>query len=296
MVQANLWLFREPPFTHELNGKAHSFGWDAEFFSAKRVPPLGRTGRAPGVRNFLKSRLPFHRRSLCIAVLVFVGCARTPASTVNVAAASDLARVFEALVRKDAEPPKFTFGASGLLARQLAEGAPFDVFAAASPEFAQQAVESGACDASTLVPYARGRLAIFASAGAVRLQDLKSESVKRIAIANPELAPYGAAAKQALVKSGLWSQVQSKVVFTENVRQALQFAQTGNVDAALVAHALISETDSSLPVGSDLYEPLIQTAVVCSRGKNRSGGAQFVQRLVSDEGQALLKSFGFNPP
>jgi molybdate transport system substrate-binding protein len=99
-----------------------------------------------------------------------------------------------------------------------------------------------------------------------------------------------------LVTAGWWSQIEPKVVYTENVRQALQFAQTGNVDAALVAHALISETGSSSPVDSELYAPLMQTVVVCVRGKNRLGGAQFIQRLVSDDGRALLKSFGFEPP
>ena len=130
------------------------------------------------------------------------------------AAASDLTRAFEdlgkAFENKTHITPVFTFGSSGLLAKQIEQGAPFYLFAAANKEYADEVVASGRCDAGTLRPYARGRIVVWCPSGVqapTKLADLADPRFKRIAIANPEHAPYGRAAKQALEKEGIWDKV-----------------------------------------------------------------------------------------
>jgi molybdate transport system substrate-binding protein len=188
----------------------------------------------------------------------------------------------------------FSFGSSGLLAKQLAEGAPFDVFIAANRSFVESTVKAGACDGPK--SFARGRLAVWSKAGPVKLEELGDEKYARIAIANPEHAPYGVAAREALISAGLWERVEKRLVYGENVRQTLQLAQTGNVEAAIVALALVKDEQTTVLVDVEKHQPLIQALAVCKNGGNRAGGEAFVKLLGSDEGAAVLKKYGFEPP
>jgi molybdate transport system substrate-binding protein len=225
-----------------------------------------------------------------------------PGVTVQIAAAADLSvafaelgRVFEA---RTGHKVTFSFAASGVLSKQLAQGAPFDLFAAANASFIDRAVEAGACDGKTKALYAHGHVVAWAKAGTVRvrsLSDLLRPDVKHIAIANPDTAPYGKAAREALMNAGLWPKLEDKIVQAENVRQALQFAQTGNADVAIVALSLVAKEEAGrhLLIESRLHQPIAQTLVVCKNGKNASGGRAFAQLVASAEGQALLQRYGF---
>jgi molybdate transport system substrate-binding protein len=232
------------------------------------------------------------------------GCRRErPAPVVRVAAAADLAVAFEEageLFRaRTGTPVTFTFGSSGLLAKQLREGAPFDVFAAANLAFAHSAIEAGVCDAQTLAPYAVGRLVLWTREGpAPTLAELADERFARIAIAHPEHAPYGQAAKAALVSTGIWERVAPRLVHGENVQQALQFAQTGNADAALVAASLVvNRTDGVFRwIDEALHPPLLQALVVCRGGAHPGGGRAFAAFVGSPEGRALMERHGFALP
>jgi molybdate transport system substrate-binding protein len=219
---------------------------------------------------------------------------------VQVAAASDLSLAFEELGQlfqaQTGQKVTFSFAASGTLAKQLSQGAPFDVFAAANASFVDSAVKSGACDGSSKARYARGHVVAWSKS--VKLQslaDLRSEEIKRIAIANPEHAPYGKAAREALIEAGLWSELEPKIVQAENVRQALQFAQTGNAEVALVALSLVAKEGAGQKLAIDpaLHAPIDQTLVVCQRGKNVEGGRAFAKLVESRQGQALLERYGF---
>ncbi len=243
--------------------------------------------------------------ALLLSTALTAGCkapAPKPETPIVVAAAADLSLAFEEMGRlfesRSGHAVTFSFGASGALAKQLSQGAPFDLFAAANASFVDSVVQAGACDAGTKAQYARGHLVVWTKQAGLVLHtpaDLKRPGIKHIAIANPEHAPYGKAAREALTSAGLWSELEAKIVPAENVRQALQFAQTGNADVAIVALSLVAKdpSGSSLAVDPALHRPLEQTLVVCRHGKNADGAREFAKLVTSSDGQALLKRYGF---
>jgi molybdate transport system substrate-binding protein len=246
-----------------------------------------------------------------LAALVLVGCkqeAPPPAeqAPIRVAAAADLTPAFEELgrdfQRQTGRPVVFSFGSTGLLAKQLREGAPFDVFAAANVSFVDEVVAAGVCDGATKTPYARGRIAVWTKRGGVaaptNLGDLVDARFKRLAIANPEHAPYGKAARQALEHVGVWSTLEQRLVLGENVRQTLQFAETGNVDAAIVALSLVvNDRDNPwLLVDEAFHRPIDQALAVCKRGASREGGDAFARFVSSEGGRQVMRRYGFLLP
>jgi molybdate transport system substrate-binding protein len=247
---------------------------------------------------------------ILVALSVTSACQRESKSAtgapVRVAAAADLTLAFEELgrnfERQTGRAVTFTFGSTGLFAKQLREGAPFDVFAAANVSFVDEVVAAGACDGATKAPYARGRIAVWTRRGAVappaRVADLADARFHRIAIANPEHAPYGQAARQALEQVGLWSGLEPRLVLAENVRQTFQFAETGNVDAAIVALALVVNDHENpwLLVDETLHRPIDQALAVCTRGNNRTGGEDFARFVDSESGRAVMRRHGFLLP
>ena len=244
--------------------------------------------------------------ALLLSTALVGACKATPSppapAPIQIAAAADLTLAFEEMGKlfesRTGNKVTFSFGASGALAKQLGQGAPFDLFAAANSTFVDDAVTAGACDPTTKALYARGHVVVWTKKGGVSvktLADLQNPEIKHIAIANPEHAPYGKAAREALTRAGLWPALEGKIVQAENVRQALQFAQTGNADVAIVALSLVAkdQTGNQLPVDATLHAPIEQTLVVCQHGKNRAGARAFAQLVESSDGQALLKRYGF---
>lgn len=233
--------------------------------------------------------------------------ARVPEpAPVHVAAASDLTHAFGDLGPLfEAETKRkitFSFGASGLLTQQIREGAPFDVLVSANVGFTDKLIKEGQCEGATQAKYARGRLVVWTKNGLVeppkQLSDLKSARFKRIAIANPETAPYGKAAKQALEHEKLWDALQPRMVYGENIKQTQQFAQSGNAEAALVSQSLVTgrEDGVALPIDESLHEPIDQALVVCKHGRNTEGGLAFAKFVLSDKGREVLKKYGFELP
>ena len=254
-----------------------------------------------------------HRSTLAgVALLVTAlapACKRADGAGTNepllVAAAADLAFAFKdvgaAFEKSTGTPVKFSFGSTGLLARQIAEGAPFDVFAAANISFVEDVVKQGGCFADSKVLYGRGRIALWTRKGApapTTLEDLRDPKYVKVAIANPEHAPYGKAAKQALIKAGVWDAVKDRLVYGENVQQALQFAQSGNADVALVALSLSVVSEGGFTtIDPALHEPLDQALVVCKGAGGKSAhepsARQFTAFVNSDAGRAIMKRYGF---
>lgn len=237
-----------------------------------------------------------------------VGCDRRAppgARVVRVAAASDLDGAFREIAR-DVEREtgarvELTFGSSGLLAKQIAEGAPFDLFASANVAFAEAAVRSGACDDSTRAPYAQGRLALACPSGIPAEGLAGLPGLGRIAIANPEHAPYGRAAREALEALGLTERTKAQLVFAGNVGESWQLARSGNADCAFVSKALVREQPPSraLDVPPALHAPIVQTLVLCSGGGrpgDRAAAVAFAAHVRGRPGQRVLAAHGFAPP
>ena len=191
---------------------------------------------------------------------------------------------------------RFTFASSGTLARQIENGAPFDVFLSANRLFVNELAASGRLDPATVRVYAVGRLGLWSGDGQMHdLAALTSGKVQRIAIANPTLAPYGLAAKQLLERHGLWKRVQPKLVYGENVRQALQFAESGNADVVMTSWSLLYDKAGAVLLPQD-HDPVEQAGGVVSSSKNASAGREFLELLSGADGRKLLKSHGLTPP
>lgn len=225
-----------------------------------------------------------------------------PPITIHVAAASDLTPAFTEIGSSLAlhKPIKavFTFGSSGLLSRQVEQGAPFDLFASASGGFVDSLESRGLVLQGSRQVFAQGRLVIWQRQDVANpvnsLDDLARPAIRRIAIANPEHAPYGLAARQALESKQLWEAVQEKLVFGENVAQAFQFAQTGNVDAAIVAQSLATRPQGrAIPVDPEAHAPIEQTLCILRRSGQPEMCRQFVEFLASADGRAILRRYGF---
>src|SRR5262249_43539742 len=205
---------------------------------------------------------------------------------------------FQARTGIATSPP--VFQASGQLAMQIAQGAPFDVFLAADEAFVRNLADGGLIRPESVHPYARGSLvlAVYHEFGdQVRtLADLADPRVKKIALANPATAPYGKAGKAALERAGVWARLESKIVLAEAVRQALLYAQKGDAEAALVGRAMATVPGiRSIEVDPALYDPIVQALGIVANTPRPADAEAFVQFVLGEEGQAILKEFGFKP-
>jgi molybdate transport system substrate-binding protein len=239
------------------------------------------------------------------ALGLLASCQAKPAEPLRVAAAADLAHAFTelapAFVAQAPVDLKLTSGATGLLARQIMQGAPFDLFLAANVAYVDQVVKAGACDGASIQSYARGRLVIWTKApGGPGLSpaSLRDARFKHIAIANPEHAPYGKAAREALTQAGVWGQVEGRLVYGENVQQTQELAQSGNADVAIVGLSLAigSKGGSWALVDEALYAPIEQALVVCKHGTNPAAAQRLADFLRAPAGHAILRKYGFLLP
>ena len=214
-----------------------------------------------------------------------------------IAAASDMAPIEKQMreLVKDFTV-KFVFGSSGQLANQIRAGAPYDVFLSANHDFVRQLEAEGKLVTGTARPYARGRVALYSKDGKVAGLDGLT-GVRTIAIANPAHAPYGVAARQILEARPEWAALAGKIVYAENVRQALQFAESGNADAALVAWPLVKGRAEAVLLSDTLHSPIVQgLGLVRSKADDAERTARamvFVAALTSKAGQAMLREAGF---
>lgn len=223
---------------------------------------------------------------------------------ITVAAASDLRPAFEELgalfEAKTGTTVTFSFGSSGQLREQIINGAPFDLFASANVEFVDEVIESGRGVAATKADYALGRIVLWAPSGVAlpaEIGELTDARFRRITIANPEHAPYGLAAKQALETAGVYSAVESRLVYGENISDTFRIAQSGNAEVGIVALSLaIADGSIYTLVPAELHEPLEQALVVTSTGPAGDAATAFAEFLGSPEGRDVMIRYGFVLP
>lgn len=253
---------------------------------------------------------PFAPLSTCLAIAAGLSLpapawSQGPVATLTVFAAADLGPAFRQLIpafdRSTGAKVILVPGSTGTLTQQIRNGAPADLFFAASESAIDDLFKDGLILPQSRTLYARGRLVLAGlKSSAVQpgtLQELADPRIRRIAIANPAHAPYGVAAQQALRAAGVWTAVQPKLVYGENVQQALQFVQSGSAEAGIVARSL-AETEGLAwkLVDSSLYAPLNQTAVVLNRAKQPALALAFLEFVKGPQERAVLKRFGFLLP
>ena len=202
---------------------------------------------------------------------------------------------------------KLSFGASGGLTQQIENGAPFDLFFSADMNYPKRLIADGQADADSLYQYSLGKLVLWVPANSPLdlerqgMAVLLDGSVKKIAIANPEHAPYGRAAVTALKHAGLYDRLSDRFVMGENVSQAAQFAESGNAQAGFVAlaHALspaVKSMGKFWVVPADYYPPLEQGVIILSRSQHKKEAAEFLQYMKTKDASDVLRQYGFTIP
>jgi molybdate transport system substrate-binding protein len=236
-----------------------------------------------------------------ILACFFVTFAPLSAATLTVAAASDMTAAEHELTEGfhaayPADTVRFAFAASGALAQQIANGAQYDVFLSANEAFVDQLAASRKILPDSVHVYALGQLGILWRDGKVhKINELAEDWVRLVAIANPRIAPYGLAARQALETQGLWDAIRSKVVFGENVRQALQMFDSGNADAVLTAYSLMTGRPAAEIIPQDWYKPIRQKAGIVAASSQPDLARKFLAFLGSPEGTRILARHGLKP-
>ncbi|MBI5969823.1 MAG: molybdate ABC transporter substrate-binding protein [Deltaproteobacteria bacterium] len=261
------------------------------------------------MRKALKRLAGFFTATLFLAAAV----AAIPASPswahegLTIAAASDLSGALReiafAFEAETGVKAVLSFGSTGMLARQIKEGAPFDVFLSADEGYVGDLNKGGFVMAESIRVYAYGRLAIVTSNASVmeikdfNLMGLAQPGIKKIAIANPGHAPYGRATVEAMKKAGVWDGVKDKLVYGENVRHALQFVETGDAQAGIVAVSIANiEGVKVYPVDEGMHKPIVQTGAVLRGSKNVAIAGRFLDYLASSKGREVLLKYGFRLP
>lgn len=238
---------------------------------------------------------------LAACFLCFLGSVPVSAASLTVAAAADISAAGPDLTATfnqvhSGDSVRFVFAASGALAQQIANGAPYDVFLSANETFVDQLASDRKILPDTDVVYALGRLGIlWKGAKPQPLSSLTGSGVRFVAIANPKLAPYGLAAEQALQHEKLWDGLRSKIVFGENVRQALQMFDSGNADAVLTAYSLIKNRPGAAVVPDAWHQPIRQKAGVVAASANQALARQFLAFLRGPQGRRILAKHGLTP-
>jgi molybdate transport system substrate-binding protein len=251
-----------------------------------------------------------------MALLLLIAGGR--AQKLKIAAASDLSAAMEKLAlafeKQTGIHVSVSLGSSGNFFAQILNGAPFDVFLSADKSYPEKLMQAGQAEPGSLTSYARGALVIWTSKksrlglspGDTRsltddLRRLAGPGVAKIAIANPEHAPYGRAAIAALQHYKIYDQVKNKLVLGENISQTAQFLQSGNVDVGFLAlsTAMSPEMESKgrwLLLPEESYPPIEQAGVVVRSSKNKEQARRFLTFLTSPEGRVVLAECGFKPP
>jgi molybdate transport system substrate-binding protein len=254
----------------------------------------------------------------CAVVLALIAVATGGAvfaqTSVRIAAAADLEPVLPTIVEQFRQTTgidaQVTYQASAALTTQIQNGAPFDVFLSANVDYPQRLIAAGLAQglgegtAGAPIVYAKGTLVLWTRKDAhlppPSLDLLRGPALKRLAIANPDRAPYGKAAVAALQKLGMYESLKPRLAISENIAQAAQFVDTGNADAGLISltsakTARLTADGQYFEIPGDLYPPIEQGAVLVSKTGERVAAKKFLVFLMSTPVQEQLRKFGLTP-
>jgi len=232
------------------------------------------------------------------------------AQEITVAAASDLQFAFQDVAarfeKETGHSVKLTFGSSGNFFSQIQNGAPFDVYFSADIDYPKRLEAAGFAEPGSLYEYATGKIVLWAPSGSELdvskgLRALLDSNVSKIAIANPEHAPYGRAAVAAMKRENIYDKVSSKLVLGENISQTASLVASGGADVGIIALSLavaptMKTKGQYSTVPGDEYPPIQQAAIVLKSSKNKVVALQFMAFIKTPLIQAILREYGFTLP
>jgi molybdate transport system substrate-binding protein len=246
-------------------------------------------------------------KRIFIVVFILIACMNLYGQKVRVAAAANLRYIMDEIkILYEEKNPKVkievTLGASGALLQQIINGAQFDLFMAADKTFPNKLKELGAASGEVKT-YAFGKLVLWSNVVDVSkgINVVADNSVVHIAIAKPEIAPYGERAIQCLKYYGLFDKVKNKIVYADNISQAAQYASTGNAEVGFLAYALVLAPDMKdkgkyFVLDPKSYKPVEQACVLVKTWERNSEASKFMAFILSNECKPLFEEFGFILP
>jgi molybdate transport system substrate-binding protein len=230
------------------------------------------------------------------------------AAKITIAAASDLKGCLDEVAanfRKAhaGDEVELVYGSSGKFKTQIEQGAPFDLFFSADIAFPRELLKANLATGE-VHPYAIGRLVLWSQAidaSSLKVTDLTRTDIQKIAIANPQHAPYGKRAEEALRATGVWEKVESRLVYGENIAQTAQFAESGNAQVGIIALAMVLGPEmagkgSYSLVPDSLHEPLEQGFVITKRAAGNPLAIAFTDYMGAQETRAVMVRYGFVLP
>jgi molybdate transport system substrate-binding protein len=230
------------------------------------------------------------------------------AEKITIAAAADLKFAMDEIVSaykkaNSADEIDVVYGSSGKFQTQIQQGAPYDLYFSADISFPRELAKSGFA-ASEVKPYAVGRIVLWSTsmdASKMTLDSLADPKITRIAIANPQHAPYGKRAEEALRASGLWEKVEPRLVYGENIAHTAQYVQTGNAQVGVIALSLAVNPELSGKGGyylipDKLHAPLEQGFIITRRAEGNSLAKRFAGYMGGKPARAVMTKYGFVLP
>lgn len=242
---------------------------------------------------------------ILICALCHIGVYAQKPPTVNIAAAADLKFALDEINSeyKKAFPDdvvNINYGSSGKFSQQIENGAPFDLFFSASIDYPNELNKKG-FSASKPKVYALGRIVLWSAktnGNILTLKDITNNKFKKVAIANPDHAPYGVKAKEALKFVGLWQDLQAKIVFGENISHTAQLIESGAADIGIIALSLalnpqLANKGGFYLIPKEFHTPLEQAFVITKRAENNLVAHRFVKFMESVSANEIMVKYGF---
>jgi len=235
-------------------------------------------------------------------------CQFCAAQSITVAAAADLQsamqEVAERFHKETGKDVKLIYGSSGNFFQQIQNGAPFDMFFSANLDYPKKLEAAGLSEPGSYYEYAKGKIVLWVPKDSTLdlssgLQALLNPSIKKIAIANPQHAPYGQAAVAAMQKAGIYDKVKDKLVLGENISQTASFVVSGSADAGIVALSLalspnMKDKGRYAEIPAAQYPPIEQACIILNSSKNKETAKQFLSLIKTAEITETLRRYGFD--
>jgi molybdate transport system substrate-binding protein len=242
-----------------------------------------------------------------LIIMASMAAAVAHAQTVRVAAAGNLRYVMDDIREKylSSHPHvkiDITLGASGALAQQIINGAPFDFFMSADTRSPQKLKEQG-CASGDAKTYAFGKLVLWSNVldVSIGIEILNDKRVSRVAIAKPDIAPYGEKAVDCMKYYKLYDSSEDKLVYADNIAQAAQFVVTGNAEIAFIAYSLVfgpemKDKGNYFILNTESYKPVEQACVLLKGWERNPEAGKFMKFVLSEECKSVFKKYGYNVP